>query len=263
MIIAVEGERITDLGMSGATVRIKGEENTAVTLTVRRGEEEMSFTPTRRRVEVVVAAGQMLPENIGLVTINNFDGRCAQETIAAIEALVEKGAKALIFDVRFNPGGYKKELVEVLDYLLPEGVLFHSQDYTGAEAFDYSDADCLELPMAVLINADSYSAAEFFAAALDEYDWAFTVGANTTGKGYFQSTFQMTDGSAVGLSVGKYFTPKGVSLAEVGGLQVDLPVAVTEEMDALIYGGLLSPEEDPQIQAAVERLLEENAEKLD
>ena len=263
VIIAVEGERITDLGMSGATVRIKGEENTAVTLTVRRGEEEMSFTPTRRRVEVVVAAGQMLPENIGLVTINNFDGRCAQETIAAIEALVEKGAKALIFDVRFNPGGYKKELVEVLDYLLPEGVLFHSQDYTGAEAFDYSDADCLELPMAVLINADSYSAAEFFAAALDEYDWAFTVGANTTGKGYFQSTFQMTDGSAVGLSVGKYFTPKGVSLAEVGGLQVDLPVAVTEEMDALIYGGLLSPEEDPQIQAAVERLLEENAEKLD
>lgn len=263
VIIAVEGERIADLGMSGATVRIKGEENTAVTLTVRRGEEEMSFTPTRRRVEVVVAAGQMLPENIGLVTINNFDGRCAQETIAAIEALVEQGAKALIFDVRYNPGGYKKELVEVLDYLLPEGVLFHSQDYTGAEAFDYSDADCLELPMAVLINADSYSAAEFFAAALDEYDWAFTVGANTTGKGYFQSTFQMTDGSAVGLSVGKYFTPKGVSLAEVGGLQVDLPVTVTEEMDALIYGGLLSPEEDPQIQAAVERLLEENAEKLD
>ena len=73
----------------------------------------------------------------------------------------------------------------------------------------------------------------------------------------------MSDGSAVGLSVGKYFTPKGVSLAEVGGLQVDLPVAVTEEIDALIYGGLLSPEEDPQIQAAVERLLEENTEKLD
>ena len=263
VIIAVEGELVADLGMSGATVRIKGEENTAVTLTVRRGEEELSFTPARRRVEVVVAAGQMLPENIGLVTINNFDARCAQETIAAIEALVEQGAEALIFDVRYNPGGYKRELVKVLDYLLPEGVLFHSQDYTGAEAFDYSDADCLELPMAVLINADSYSAAEFFAAALDEYDWAFTVGANTTGKGYFQSTFQMTDGSAVGLSVGKYFTPKGVSLAEVGGLQVDLSVAVTEEMDALIYGGLLSPEEDPQIQAAVERLLEENAEKLD
>lgn len=260
VIIAVEGELIADLGMQGATDRIKGEENTTVTLTVRRGEEELDFTPTRRTVEVVVAAGQMLPDNIGLVTINNFDARCAEETIAAIEALVGQGAEALIFDVRYNPGGYKHELVKVLDYLLPEGVLFHSEDYTGAEAFDHSDAACLELPMAVLVNAESYSAAEFFAAALEEYDWAFTAGANTTGKGYFQSTFQMSDGSAVGLSIGKYFTPKGVSLAEVGGLQVNIPVEVTEEMDALIYGGLLPPEEDPQIQAAVQELKLRNAE---
>lgn len=258
VIIAVEGELIADLGMQAATARIKGEENTTVTLTVHRGEEELDFTPTRRTIEVIVAAGQMLPDNIGLVTINNFDARCAEETIAAIEALVEQGAQALIFDVRYNPGGYKHELVKVLDYLLPEGVLFHSEDYTGAEAFDYSDKACLELPMAVLVNAQSYSAAEFFAAALEEYDWAFTAGANTTGKGYFQSTFQMSDGSAVGLSIGKYFTPNGVSLAEVGGLQVKIPVATTEEMDALIYGGLLPAEEDPQIQAAVKALMEEN-----
>jgi len=255
VIVSVNGESIAAIGMEAATARIRGEENTTVSLTVRRGEESLDFTVTRRTIEVVVASGQMLENNIGLVTINNFDERCAEETIAAIESLVKQGAEALIFDVRYNPGGYKKELVKVLDYLLPKGILFRSEDYTGAEAIDYSDEACLELPMAVLVNADSYSAAEFFAAALEEYDWAFTAGANTTGKGYFQSTFQMSDGSAVGLSIGKYFTPDGVSLAEVGGLQVKIPAATTEEMDALIYGGLLPAEEDPQIQAAVQELL--------
>ena len=255
VIVAVNGESIATIGMEAATARIRGEENTTVSLTVRRGEESLDFTVTRRTIEVVVASGQMLPNSIGLVTINNFDARCAQETIAAIESLAQQGAKALIFDVRYNPGGYKNELVKVLDYLLPKGVLFRSEDYTGKETIDYSDEDCFEMPMAVLVNADSYSAAEFFAAALEEYDWAFTAGANTTGKGYFQSTFQMSDGSAVGLSVGKYFTPNGVSLAETGGLQVKIPVEITEEMDALIYGGLVPPEEDPQIQMAVQELL--------
>ena len=263
VIVAVGEELVADLGLNGATSRVKGEENTSVDLTVLRDGEELQFSVIRKLIQVVVASGQMLPDNIGLITINNFDERCAEETIAAIESLVEQGAKALIFDVRYNPGGYKKELVKVLDYLLPEGVLFRSQDYTGAEAIDYSDEACLELPMAVLVNQDSYSAAEFFAAALEEYDWAFLAGTNTTGKGYFQNTFQMSDGSAVGLSIGKYFTPKGVSLAETGGLQVDVPVEITEEMDALIYSGLLPVEEDPQIQAAALKLLEENVEKLD
>ena len=263
VIIAVGEEPIAGLGLSGATSRIKGEENTAVELTVLRDGETLAFSIIRKLIQVVVTSGQMLPDNIGLITINNFDERSAEETIATIESLVEQGAQALIFDVRYNPGGYKKELVKILDYLLPKGVLFRSQDYTGAEAIDYSDEDCLELPMAVLVNQDSYSAAEFFAAALEEYDWAFLAGTNTTGKGYFQSTFQMSDGSAVGLSIGKYFTPNGVSLAETGGLVVDIPVEITEEMDALIYSGLLPPEEDPQIQAAVGKLLEENVEKLD
>jgi len=258
VLIVVEGKPIAELGMDGATAMIRGEENTAVSFTVRRGEEQLDFTVTRRTIEVIVAFGQMLPDNIGLVTINNFDARSAQETIAAIESLVDQGAKALIFDVRYNPGGYKDELVQILDYLLPEGVLFRSEDYSGKQAVDYSEASCLKMPMAVLINADSYSAAEFFAAALEEYDWAFTVGANTTGKGYFQSTFQLSDGSAVGLSIGKYYTPKGVSLAEEGGLKVNIPVEITEEMNALIYGGLIPAEEDPQIQAAVQELLEEN-----
>ena len=142
----------------------------------------------------------------------------------------------------------------MLDYLLPEGDLFRSVDYRGRETVDRSDADCLELPMAVLINENSYSAAEFFGAALREYDAAFLVGTQTVGKGYFQTTIQLGDGSAVGLSVGKYFTPKGVSLGDAGGITPDIPVDVDDDTFSKIYYQTLDPMEDPQILAALEAL---------
>ena len=192
-------------------------------------------------------------DQIGLVTIYNFDTRCEQETIAAIEELLKQDAKALIFDVRNNPGGYKDELVKILDYLLPEGPLFRSEDYQGKVLVDESDAKYLDIPMAVLVNGDSYSAAEFFAAALDEYDAAITVGEQTCGKGYFQSSFKLDDGSAVAISIGKYTTPNGVSLADVG-ITPEVCVEVDEETAFLIYAGTLDPAEDPQIQAAVTAL---------
>ena len=109
--------------------------------------------------------------------------------------------------------------------------------------------------MAVLVNGNSYSAAEFFAAALSEYEWAEVVGEKTTGKGYYQVTYQFSDGSAVGLSVGKYYTPKGVSLAGVG-ITPDVVVPVDQETANAIYAQTLEPEKDPQIQAAVKKLLE-------
>jgi len=105
----------------------------------------------------------------------------------------------------------------------------------------------------VLVNASSYSAAEFFAAALREYEAAVVVGEQTVGKGYFQSTYQLADGSAVALSIGKYYTPKGVSLAETG-VTPDVVVMVQEEEAEAIYYGTLTPEEDPQIQAAIKAL---------
>jgi carboxyl-terminal processing protease len=112
--------------------------------------------------------------------------------------------------------------------------------------------------MAVLVNGSSYSAAEFFAAAIREYEAGFVVGTQTSGKGYFQNTMQLSDGSAVGLSVGKYFTPDGVCLADVGGLTPDVVVEVDQDTEAMIRAGLLEPENDPQIQAAVEKLLAQN-----
>ena len=110
--------------------------------------------------------------------------------------------------------------------------------------------------MAVLINGESYSAAEFFAAALKEYDYAVTVGQSTTGKGYFQNTLELSDGSAGNLSVGKYYTPKGVSLAEEGGLVPDITVEVDEDTMVQLYSHSVPQQEDTQLQAAVKAMEE-------
>lgn len=257
-LVKVAGTDIIGMDTTEVAVLVKGEEGTFVDMTLIRNEQELNLSVERKRINSPVAVGQMLPDGIGLITIENFDDRCAQETIAAIEDLRSQGATALIFDVRYNPGGYKAEMVQVLDYLLPEGDLFRTVDYRGKEEVDTSDAKCLEMPMAVLVNLHSYSAAEFFAAALSEYEAAVVVGEKTFGKGYFQNTFALKDGSAVTLSIGKYYTPKGKSLAGVG-LTPDVEVILTEEETAKLYAGQLPVEEDPQIQAAIQALNPEKA----
>ena len=253
VIIGIEGQSASGMDAAQARDLVRGEVNTQVRLTVRRENRELEMNVTRMEVLSPVALGQMLPDKIGLITIVNFDDRCYDETKAAIDSLLDQGATALIFDVRNNPGGYKHELVNVLDYLLPAGPLFRSEFYTGEVTVDKSDASCLDIPMAVLVNESSFSAAEFFAAALSEYDAAIVVGQQTYGKGYFQTTIQLGDGSAVGLSVGRYTTPNGVSLAGVG-ITPDVVVEVDEETDFAIYAGTLEPKDDPQIQAAVDAL---------
>ena len=253
LLIAVENTDIRSLSLAEVRDLVKGQEETYVSLTVMRQGTSETLYVQRRKVKTPVSSAQMLENDIGLLTIENFDERCAEESIAAIESLLEQGARKLIFDVRNNPGGYASELVKLLDYLLPEGDLFRTVRYDGQEHVDKSDADCLEIPMAVLVNASSYSAAEFFAAALREYEAAVVVGEQTVGKGYFQTTYQLSDGSAVALSIGKYFTPKGISLAETG-VTPDAMVSVEEETAEGIYYGTLLPEEDPQIQRAVELL---------
>ena len=253
LLAAIDGTTTVGMEISATSALIRGEEGTTVRLSVDRAGERREFTVTRRKFQTPVATYEILEDNIGLITIENFDDRCADETIAAIKALQSQGATALIFDVRNNPGGYKHELVELLDYLLPEGPLFRTEDYLGKENVDYSDVDYLDMPMAVLVNLSSYSAAEFFAAALDEYDAAIVVGEKTYGKGYFQNTFQLGDGSAVNLSVGKYYTPNGNSLAGVG-LTPEIEVVVDDATAAAIAAGTMQAEEDPQIIAAINAL---------
>ena len=250
IITAVEGESTLTLGLTGTRNCVKGEEGTFVALTILRGGAEFDVSVERRSIQTVVAEGKMLDGMIGCVKINNFDTRCYDETAAAIDELLAQGAQALIFDVRNNGGGYKDELCKVLDKLLPEGNLFRSRDYKGREQVDTSDAACIELPMAVLVNEDSYSAAEFFAAALQEYEWATVVGTKTCGKGNFQSAFTLSDGSMVNLSIGKYFTPQGRSLTDVG-VTPDEIVTLSDTDAAALRAGQLSDEKDAQLQAAI------------
>lgn len=247
-IIKVDGQSILGMTPNDSKKLIQGEENTVVKITVLRDDKENTMAVTRRAIRTPVVISELLEHQIGLITIANFNKNCADETIAAIENLMAQGAVKLIFDVRNNPGGYADELVKVLDYLLPEGKLFTTVDYTGAEYTDMSDAKCLELPMAILVNGNSYSAAEFFAAAMAEYDAAIVVGEKTSGKGYFQSTYRLPDGSAVGLSIGKYYTPKGESLADVGIIP-DISITLEKNQAGL------KPTEDPQVLAAIEALL--------
>lgn len=249
-IYAVEGETVESLGLDETKNRIRGEEGTEVTLTILRGEKKFDVTVKRASVEVEVVKYSMLDGSIGYIKINNFEANSADRTIEAIDTLREQGAKALVFDLRFNPGGRKDELVRVLDDLLPEGPLFRSVDYKGNESVDYSDADCVELPMAVLVNGDSYSAAEFFAAALQEYDWATVVGTKTCGKANYQQTFRLSDGSAVAVSTGHYQTPHGVTLANVG-VTPDEIVEVDNKTYLELYKEAVAVKDDAQLQAAI------------
>ena len=253
VITGVDGQSILGMNANDTSAMIKGEEGTQVVLTVRRGEQSLQITVKRERIKTPVATATLLEDGIGLIKIANFNTNCYNETAAAIRQLKEEGATKLIFDVRFNGGGYASELVKVLDDLLPEVELFHTVDYKGNESIDMSDAEFLDMPMAVLVNGSSYSAAEFFAAALQEYDAAVVVGEKTTGKGYFQTVIRLNDGSAVGLSVGKYFTPSGISLEGIG-ITPDKIVTVDDETAAGIYSGTIDPKDDNQLQAAIAAL---------
>lgn len=252
-ITGVNGQSIMGTDLNTISAMIKGEAGTTVELTLSSGGQEKIVTVTRRQIRIPVATGKLLDGGIGLVRIENFNTNCKTETIAAIESLIEQGATKLIFDVRFNPGGYAKELVDILDYLLPKGALLRTEDVSGKVEVETSDEKCLQMPMAVLVNGDSYSAAEFFAAALSEREWATVVGEQTSGKGYYQVTYSLPDGSAVGLSIGKYFTAKGVSLEGVG-ITPDVVVPVDENTASAIYAGTIEPANDPQLQAAVKAL---------
>ncbi len=255
VIVGVAGKPVAGQTLDEIKAQIRGEENTQVELTVQRNGEPITAMVTRKTIQTPVATATMLKNRIGLVRIVNFNDKCREETVAAIEELMGEGATKLIFDVRFNGGGAASQLVQILDYLLPEGPVFRTEDYAGKEEVKTSDAKCLEIPMAVLVNGSSYSAAEFFAAALREYDAAIVVGEQTTGKGYFQYTYMLPDGSAVALSGGKYYTPNGISL-EGKGITPDVVVPVDQDTSNAIYAGTLDPKKDPQVQAAVKALNE-------
>lgn len=252
-IVAVNGVDITGKTTNEVKAMIRGDAGTKVQITILRDGQTHTVEVTREEIRTPVATGVMLENGMAVVKIHNFNDTCAKQTKKVIDDLIKKGAHALIFDVRYNSGGYARELVDVLDYLLPEGPLLRTEDFSGKEVVEYSDKKFLDIPMAVLVNGGSYSAAEFFAAALSEYGVAAVIGEQTIGKGYYQNIFMLPDGSAVNLSVGKYYTPRGVNLAGVG-ITPDVVVPVDNETALGIYTGSLDYNQDPQVAAAIKAL---------
>ena len=233
---------------------VKGEVGTLVTITVDRAGEELTFQLTRDTILVYSVTSQLLEGSVGYIAISDFNSNVEKEFRSHMESLTAQGAKAFVFDVRNNPGGYVSVMHDMLDSLLPEGPVITMVDKAGTEMPLTSDKACLEVPMAVITNAYSISAAEFFAAALQEYGMATVVGEKTGGKGYSQQTFMLSDGSSVNLSTTRYYTPKGNSLAETG-VTPDQTVELSVEDLSLLLSGKLEPAEDEQLQAALQTVV--------
>ena len=250
VLIGVNGTDIRECYMAEVKSMVKGEAGTKVELSFLREDEEYTVQVERKALTLIPAEGRMLSGGVGYIMIDNFDAGCSETVKALVEDLKSQGAVSLLFDVRNNPGGLKSELIDLLDYLLPEGVVFHTINFAGNEEIATSDASCVDMPMAVLVNGNSYSAAEYFACALQEYDKGAVVGEHTFGKGYYQVGITLSDGSCVNLSIGKYFTPNGESLIDVG-VTPDIEVELTDEEASLLSARKLAPEDDPQVQAAL------------
>lgn len=252
-ILSAGAVTLAEDGYNAVMNEIAGAEGTTVSVGVERaatGERE-TIEMTRKTVEQKMVSGKMLTDHVGFVRIYNFHQGSEKQFESIMKELLDAGAEAFVFDVRNDPGGAVDSVNKMLDYLLPEGDLMSLATKAGKEEQYISDASCIELPMAVLVDAESISAAEFFAACLQEYKWATVVGEQTTGKGYSQRMYSLVDGSAVRISDKMYYMPSGKSLIGTG-VTPDVVVELPDEKEPDFY--FLSPEEDDQLAAALETL---------
>ncbi len=251
-IYAVDGQLVSELGREGTVAAVRGEEGTPVTLTILRGEQEMEITIVRRKITQSTVYSEVINGTTGYMRISEFNMNTDEEFKQKLDAMKQLSLTGLIVDVRNNPGGQLDSLINILDELMPEGVAFIQRNKAGQEQRLFVDGNYWDIPLVVIVNQYSYSAAEYFAAVLQEIGRAQVVGEKTTGKGEAQQTFILSDGSAISFSVLKYFTPGGVSIAEQGGIVPNKEVAMSEELYAMV--GRLTPEEDPQLAAALDLL---------
>lgn len=256
IIISAEGTSLAGEARYEGVNLIQGEAGTPVSLGIMAADgTERTVEVAREKLETNPVEYEMLDGNVGYIQIKNFYRRSADGVKAAVDDLVGQGAVSLVFDMRNNGGGYLDELTEMLDYLLPEGPIFRSRDRAGNEQVTNSDAHCIDLPMATLVNKSTYSAAEFFGAELQEWGVGVIVGEETTGKGYSQQTYPLPGGGGLGISTGAYFTGQGTSLIGTG-VTLDQECVLTDEENALLKAGKLPRGDDAPLQAAI-KLLEE------
>lgn len=254
LIVAVDGHDAAGEARYEAVELMRGEEGTDMALTLLdEAGNRREVTVKRAAIRTRPVTWEMLEGQVGYVALANFNTGVAGEVNTAVDELVAQGAKSLLFDVRNNGGGYVDELTSILDHLLPRGPIFRSKGNWGWEHVAQSDEAGVDLPMGVLVNGDTYSAAEFLAAQLRESAGAVVVGEPTFGKGYSQQTFPLPNGGALNFSTEKYYTGGGVSLIGTG-VTLDAEITLDEETGAALRAKTLPRDQDPQLQKALELL---------
>jgi len=255
VIVAIDGESIRGWSMTEIRTALRRELDTTALITVLRYDGNFyDLTVVYSIIFTDPVKYEMLTGNIGYISLRNFEAGAADSFIDAVDTLIEQGAVAFIYDVRSNNGGKVTEMTRILDHLLPEGEIFIAVSYNGEEQITRSDASFIDRPAVVLVNQYSFSGAEYFTAVLSEYDYAFTVGEQTTGKNRMQTTLRLSTGAAVHLSTGEYLTPNRISLFSSGGFTPDYLVPLTEDEFRLFVSGDLSYDSDPQLQKAISLL---------
>ena len=254
VITAVDGEAVADLGYYPAIDRIKGTVGTTVKLTVARGGSVFDVTVMRDMVteQTVLHHVTTTDASIGYVRILSFDSGTPDQFISAVEELRALGCSSLVIDVRGNPGGLLDSVVKILDYILPEGPIVRLVDNKGQTQTISSDADCLDMKMAIVCNGSTASAGELFTSAIKDYERAVVVGTVTYGKGTVQSILALPDGDALSYSYKLYSPPYSDNYEGVG---ITPDIVIEQEPDVAginIYK--LSETEDTQLRSAIEEL---------
>lgn len=253
IIYKIDGEEVagTDMDILVKT-KIRGEEGTSFKMTVLRGDDrkEVELDLTRRSIEVETVAGKMLDNNIGYIAVSQFDAVTSEQFKSNIESLQSQGMKKLIVDLRGNPGGLLDQVVDMLDYILPEGLVLYTEDKYGEREEYYSDGSHeLKIPMVVLVNENSASASEVFTATFRDFEWGKVVGKTTFGKGIVQNVLPLGDGTAVKITTQHYYPPSGYDLHKVG-IKPDIEVDLNE-------GAKIGTDSDNQLSTAIDILKNE------
>ena len=255
ILTKVEGEEISsDEDLSSVVSRVKGKEGTKVTLTFSRDGKEKDYTLTRQEIKNPTVEYEMLENKVGYIKITEFDEVTVEQFDDALSQLENDGMKKLVLDLRDNPGGLLDAVVEIADRILTTGMIVYTEDKNGKKTeYEAKSAECVEQPIAVLINGNSASASEILAGAIQDYKAGTLVGTTSYGKGIVQNIFQLGDGSAVKLTIANYYTPKGRNIHKKGidpDVEVELKESLKDEIE-------IKKSEDNQLQEALKVLEKE------
>lgn len=251
VITAINDTDVTDMELSDVVSLIRENKDNTIVLTVFRENEEKSreISVDVTDVELPSVFGEMLDKKTGYIQITQFTGVTPQQYKDMFAELKDKGMERLVIDLRDNPGGLLTSVCDILREILPEGLIVYTEDkYGNREEENCDGKHQLDMPLAVLVNENSASASEIFAGAVQDHEVGTIVGITTYGKGVVQELRQLSDGSAVKLTVSNYYTPNGNSINKVG-IKPDVEVKLASE---LLNKDEITHEEDNQLQKALD-----------